>query len=314
MTLYLVRRIIQFVATIFVVISLVFIALHFVADPAAMAFPPGSPTETIEAFRHQYGFDQPLLQQYLDFLRGACTLDFGTSYTQGGDSLSLALNRLPNTLQIAVPAMLIATVVGTATSLLVSRRPNGTGMASANLLSYTAISVPEFWTGIMAILIFSVQLGWFPSGGNFLMPQAIVLPILVLAIRPTARVYQLARTTMTAQYGYDYVLAARAKGASERRVAVRHVLPNTSLPLITLVLYELGHIIAGAAVIVEVVFAWPGIGRLATDALKLGDVFVAQASVAVVAVVVCLLNLFADVLYAVVDPRIRSDLFERKVQ
>ncbi|MFC5210372.1 ABC transporter permease [Pseudonocardia sulfidoxydans] len=249
-----------------------------------------------------------MLVQLGTFFAKAVHFDFGESLWQGGSAIGSVLAHLPATLLIAIPAVVLGAAAGLVLGTVAARRPDS-GLAQAlNVFAYGVISVAEFWVGLMLILIFAVIMGWLPTGGYDPKPATLVLPVLVLAMKPFAQIFQLTQSTMVTEYGKQYVMAARAKGLGEVAVAREHVIRNAAIPVVTLGFYELGRVFVGTAVIVEVVFAWPGIGRLAVGALEHGDVFLVQAIVAVAAIVVAGLNLGADLLYFRLDPRTRSVL------
>lgn len=306
LTSYIAGRFGQFLLVVLGTLVLVFFALQVTTDPAVFALPLGTPDTVIDDFNASHGFDDPLGTQLVSFLGNAAQGDFGQSLWLRDDSLDLALSRLPATAMIALPAVFGGAVIGIALATIVARRPGSRLAQVMNVVTYGLLSIAEFWIGIVLIVFVSVRLGWLPTGGYDPKPKVLVMPILVLMLRPLAQTFQLAQTTMSAEYGKQYVLAARARGLSEGDVARRHVLRNAAIPVVTLVMYELGRVFVGTAVIVEVVFGWPGIGRLAIDALEHGDVFLVQAVAVVAAVAVASTNLVADILYFFLDPRTRS--------
>ena len=306
MSRYLAGRVVQFVIVVAGSLLLVFVALHIVADPARSLLPLGTPEEVIREFRSSLGLDDPFVEQLWHFVTHAVRGDFGRSVWIGGDALEHAVSRIPATLMIALPATLLGGGMGVYLGSVSSRRPEAPLSQALNVVSYLAMSVAEFWVGIMAILIFAVQLRWLPTGGFDPKPSVLVLPVIVLSLRPFAQTLQLTRATMIAERSKQYVMTARAKGLTEAQVSRQHMLRNAAIPIVTLGLYQLSRVFIGTAIIVEVVFAWPGIGRLAVEALNQGDVYLVEATVAVGAIGTALLNLFADLLYFRLDPRTRS--------
>ncbi|MDA3038759.1 MAG: ABC transporter permease [Actinomycetota bacterium] len=305
MARYLIGRIAQFVIVIGGALLITFLALHLVADPAILGLPVGTPQEAVDAFNEKHGFNDDLLTQFGRFLGDAVRGDFGDSLWLGGDALGHVFDRLPATLMLTVPAVLGGGLLGVTLGSISARRPES-GLANGlNVFSYSVISIAEFWLAIMLVLVFAVNITWLPTAGYDPKPQVMILPILVLSLRPFAQNFQLTQATMSAEYGKPYVLAARAKGLSEGQVARRHVLRNVAVPVVTLLLFELGRVFVGTAIIVEIVFAWPGIGRLAANALFQGDVFLVQAVVVVAALATASLNLLADLFYFAIDPRTR---------
>jgi peptide/nickel transport system permease protein len=302
---YLIGRVAQLAVVIGGALLATFLALHLVADPAVIGLPIGTPLEAIESFNENHGFNDNILTQLGRFFWSAVQGDFGDSLWLGGDALNHVFERLPATLMLTVPAVLGGGLLGVFLGSIAARRPDSTITNGLNVVSYSVISIAEFWLAIMLVLIFAVNISWLPTAGYDPKPQVLILPILVLSLRPFAQNFQLTQATMSAEYGKPYILAARAKGLSEGQVARRHVLRNVAVPVVTLLLFELGRVFVGTAIIVEIVFAWPGIGRLAASALFRGDIFLVQAIVMVAATATAVLNLLADLFYFAIDPRTR---------
>lgn len=305
---YVLGRLLQLVGVVMAALIIVFFLLQVVADPALTSLPLGTPDSAVEEFRRIHGLSDPLFNQFISFMGGAFVGDFGDSLWLEGDALRAALSRVPLTLQLVVPAIVLGTGCGVWLGVVASRRPEGALSQLLNVAAYGLASLAEFWVGIMAILLFAVYLGWLPTSGTSPRPQVMILPVAVLALRPFAQTFQVTRSTMTAERTKQYVMTARARGLDERQVARRHILKNAALPVLTLSFYQLSYLLVGAAVIVEVVFGWPGIGRLAVSALQRGDVFLVQALVMVAAIVTASFNLVADLLCLGLDPRTRGML------
>lgn len=306
MTRYLFGRLGQFLLTIFGALIIVFLALHIVADPARAMLPVGTEEAALESFREMHGLNDSLLRQLWRFLTGALRLDFGDSIWLGGDAFAQAFARVPPTLLLAVPSTVIGVGLGVWFGVVSSRRPDGALSQSLHVVSYAVLSLAEFWVALMAILIFAVYLGWLPSGGYEPFPAVMIMPVAVLALRPLAQTMQLTRATMVAESGKQYVLTACAKGLTEAQVSRRHVLRNAAIPIVTLGFYQLSRVLIGTAVIIEVAFSWPGLGRLAVAGLERGDIFLVEAIVVIGALATGFFNLTADLLYFGLDPRTRS--------
>ena len=302
---YLIGRVAQLAIVIAGALLATFLALHLVADPAVLGLPIGTPLEAVDAFRETHGFNDDFLTQLGRFFWNALQGDFGDSLWLGGSAMGHVFERLPATLMLTVPAVLGGGLLGVCLGAMSARRQDSLFANGLNVLSYSVISIAEFWFAIMLVLLFAVNIAWLPTGGYNPKPQVLILPILVLSLRPFAQNFQLTQATMSAEYGKPYILAARAKGLSEGQVARRHVLRNVAVPVVTLLLFELGRVFVGTAIIIEIVFAWPGIGRLAASALFRGDIFLVQAVVMVAATATALLNLLADLFYFAIDPRTR---------
>lgn len=311
MTKYLLWRLLQFTLVILGATTVVFFAIYVAVDPVRVMLPIGTPEHVVESFRQELGLDRTLLAQFGTFLWGVVRLDFGESLWLGGDAMQHVLERLPATAKIVLWATLIGVTLGWALGMIASRWPNRAADRIVTSLGYLTISVPEFWVAIMLIWLFAVNLGWFPSAGYGTGWRHAALPIAVLCLRPLGRTAQMTRTSMAVEERRQYVLTAVAKGVPESRISLRHKLRNASMPITTIIFYDLGRLFVGTAVVVEAVFAWPGLGFLATNALQRGDLFLVQAAVFVAAVITAGLNLVADGLYFWLDPRTRATVRRR---
>jgi peptide/nickel transport system permease protein len=272
-------------------------------DPVSMLLPRDTPPAEVEAMRRHLGLDAPLPAQYVRFLVLLARGDLGVSLHQQQPALQLVVERLPATLELAVAAFVLAVVVAVPAGILCAthrdRLPDQLVMP-ATLLGQ---SVPSFWLGIVLILVVAVQLHLLPTSGRGTL-RHLVLPAITLATYPMASIARLTRAAMLDVLGRDYVRTARAKGLGEGLVVCRHALKNAFIPVLTIAGLQLGTVLAGA-VITETVFSWPGIGRLAIQAISVRDYPVVQAVVIVTAMGFVLVNLAVDLLYRVLDPRIR---------
>ena len=310
---YLLRRLVQLPPTLLLISLLVFLLQQLLpGDPAlAMAGEQRDP-QVIEFIRHRYHLDQPLPVQYALWLGGVLQGDLGQSIRLEQPVLSLIAQKLPVTLELTVFAMLIALSIGIPMGVLAAVKRGTYWDLLANGVALWGLSTPNFWLGILLILFFSVELHWLPASG-FVSPAeslgrnlaTLVMPAFVLGNAIAAVVMRHTRSSMLQAMRSDYVRTARAKGLSERRVILRHALPNALQPVITLGALEIGGLLSGA-VLTEQVFTIPGFGKLIVDAVFNRDYAVVQGVVLVTATFYTLLNLAADVLYAVVNPRLRS--------
>ena len=299
----LVRRLILSVVMIVGVLTLVFLTTFVLGDPARLMLPPETPETEYLQFRHQMGFDRPIPVQYVEFLTNALRGDFGDSWWQRTPALPLALQPLPATLLLAVFSIALAAGVGLPLGVAASLRQGSPVDRIAVLASLLGLSLPVIWLGLMLILVFAVKLGWFPTSG-YGSWRHLVLPGVALAALPLGRIAQMARAAMIDELGLQYVVTARAKGLRPGRV-VRHALKNAALPLVTAISWEFVLMVAGYTVIVETVFGWPGVGYQLYNAIRNHDMPLIEATVFVVSVIVVLVNLATDVLYASLDPRVR---------
>ena len=304
MAYFLLMRSVQAAVALFGVASLVFVIQHLSGDPVALMVPEGATAEDIAILRAEFGFDRPLVVQYADYLLDLARGDFGTSYIQNIPVLDIVASRLPYTLQLSAAALLIALVVGLPVGMLAALWRGRWPEKPVLGLVLAAQSMPTFWSGILLILLFAVTLDWLPSSGAET-PGSIILPAVCLSGLTMATFARITRNAIVEELGKDYVFAAYARGQTRNSVVLRHVSRNAAVPLISITALELANMLAGA-VIVETVFAWPGLGLLAVQAIQANDFLVVQALVLLGAGAYVALNLLADILYGVVDPRIKA--------
>jgi ABC-type dipeptide/oligopeptide/nickel transport system permease component len=300
---YVGRRVAQTALILIGITVVVFWVIRLSGDPVLLMLPADASQQDIERLRQSLGFDQPVHVQLWRFMERVATGDFGKSLRFQEPALPLVLDRLPNTVLLALTALSISTLVAIPLGVLSAVRRNSSWDYAAMFVALLGQSMPIFWTGIMLITVFSVALDLFPSSGSGTF-RHLVLPAVALGFFSTGRVTRLVRGGMLEVLGQDYVRTARAKGLAERGVVYRHALRNCLLPVITIIGLELGSTLGGA-VVTEMVFAWPGVGRLIVSAIFARDYPLVQAAVFVVAAMFVLVNLAVDLLYAVVDPRVR---------
>lgn len=301
---FLIGRILYAVTVLLGVTVLVFALIHLSGDPLAGLVPPGSSPEQAESIRKQFGLDRPLLEQYGSFLMRASRGDFGESWRQGRPALDAVMERVPNTLMLTAAAIAVASVVGIGLGLGSGARPGGVIDLAARVFASLAQAVPGFWLGTVLILVFAVRLNWLPSSG-LSGPGSLVLPALALATYPTAMLTRLLRGSLVETLGQEYIRTARSKGLGERAVVVGHALRNSLLPALGFAGLQIGFLLGGA-VVIEGVFAYPGIGQLALSAVANRDLPLIQAFVIVVAVLIVGSSLLIDVLARWLDPRLND--------
>jgi ABC-type dipeptide/oligopeptide/nickel transport system permease component len=303
MTAYVVQRLLLAILVVFGVSIVTFFLTFLSGDPAILMLPPDASAEQMARFRRDWGFDQPIIVQYGNFLWRAIQGDMGTSLRHGTPALPLIAERLPATFQLTVTAMLVAVALAVPLGII-SATHRGSPI---DLLSMTIAligqAIPNFWLSIMAILLFAVTLGWLPTSGRGTWLH-VVMPAGVLAIGLMALLTRLARSTMLEVLSEDYVRTARAKGLREWAVLSRHALRNALIPLVTVIGLQFGYILGGA-VVIETVFTWPGVGLFTIQAITNRDYPVVQAAVLILSSAVVLINLLVDLLYGLLDPRIR---------
>lgn len=300
---YLIRRVLLFIPTLWVAVSIVFVIFRLIpGDPAQLAAGESAPESVIETIRTDMGLDKPIYVQYVRYLEGVSHGDFGTSRVYQTSAMNQIFDRLPATIKLAGAAMLIAVVIGVGIGVVSAIRPSSALDYGSMLFAISCVSLPGFWLGLMLIILFSVKIDIFPVAGDrgFL---SIVLPAVTLAANHLAILARITRSSMLGVLSEDYVRTARAKGLREGPVIVRHALRNALIPTITVAGLQLGYLLGGSLV-VETVFAWPGLGRLMIDSIQQRDFAMIQAIVVVFAVLMMLVNLLVDVLYRIVDPRV----------
>lgn len=281
----------------------VFMVVRLSGDPTAIMISPEASAEDVEELRRRMGFDRPVLVQFWDFMTGAIRGDFGDSLRYREPAFGLVLERLPATIQLTVASLLVAVVVALPAGVISAVKRNTIWDRLAMFLALFGQSMPVFWFGILLILIVSVQLQVLPSSGSGDI-RHLILPALTLGLYSTARITRLVRSEMLEMISQDFVRTARAKGLRERSVMYRHALRNALIPVVTVIGIEAGGMLGGA-VITETVFAWPGIGQLAVRSIFNRDYPLIQAIVFTIAVLFVLINLVVDILYAMLDPRIK---------
>jgi peptide/nickel transport system permease protein len=304
MKAYVLRRLWQSALTLVGVSVLVFVILRVLpGDPAKMLLPEGAPQSAVDQLNRQLGLHEPLHVQYGLFLQSVFQGDFGQSFQYRAPALQVVTERLAATVQLALAAMLITVSVGVSLGIVAAVRRGTRYDYASTLLAVLGQSLPNFWLGIMLILLFGVALRWLPTSG-FESWRHLILPAVTLAAFPMALVARLTRSSMLEILGRDFIRTGRAKGLAERAVILRHALRNAAVPLLTVLGLQIGTLLGGA-VITESVFAWPGMGKLVVDAIFFRDFPVVQTVLILSATIFVVINLLVDLLYTVIDPRIR---------
>ncbi len=306
MPVYLVYRLILAAWVMFGVSSLVFFLIHWVpGDPVEVMLGESASGADRDALRHALGLDRPLLEQWRAFLYGVVTLDLGTSLYQREPVLSLLDARFAATAELAALAFVIAVSIAIPLGVVAAARKGTRWDMGAMGFSLLGVSIPNFWLGPLLIMLFSLWLGWFPVSGRsgFL---SLVLPALTLGTGLAAILSRMVRSSLLEVLDEDYIRTARAKGLSGYQVMLRHGLRNAWLPILTLLGMQLGALLGGA-VVTEAVFNWPGVGSLMVESIQRRDYPVVQGCVLLISLSYVLINLFTDLLYAAVDPRIRLE-------
>lgn len=318
---YTIRRVLLFIPVIIGVLLIVFLAVRLVpGDPATVLAGPQGTAADRQHITHALGLDRPLPVQFAIYVERAAQGDFGRSIFLQSPVSSLILNAFPNTLELAILAILWTVLIAVPAGLIAATRANTVIDYVVTVVTLMGVSMPIFWFGVLAILLFSLQLGWLPSFGRGAdLYRAIgagnasqildalrhaLLPSVTLAITSIALVARLVRSSMLEALNLDYVRTARAKGLSERHVVMKHAFRNALLPVITVIGLQFGTLMGGA-VITETIFAWPGLGRLVVNAISQRDYPLIQGSVVFMALAVSVVNLLVDLSYALINPKVR---------
>jgi peptide/nickel transport system permease protein len=306
MRTYILRKLIEAVGVCLAISAISFFLLFLNTDPALLLLPPEAEAQDIALFKHQMGLDRPIIVQYLDFL-GKVVFhgDFGTSFVAKIPAVQLIAERFPATLKLSLAALLITNIVALPAGVIAAIRRYSVMDNLATFIALMGQAMPLYWFGIMLIIVFGVWLGWLPVSGSDSLAH-LILPAITLGSWVIPVNMRLVRSGMLDVLTQDYIRTARAKGLTEKKVLIKHAFKNAAVPLVTVIGTQFG-LLLGGAVVTETVFAWPGLGRLAVDSIRMGDYPVVQAIVVVFALFVVAGNLAADLLAAFIDPRIRFD-------
>lgn len=297
-------RLLRAAVTIVLVVTFAFIVLRLSGDPAQIIMGADAPPEAVAAFRQAWGLNEPLYVQYLRYFGAILGGDLGRSMRDGREAILLVGERIPATLALTVPALLIKLCIGIPAGITAALHRNSLIDRAVMVLAVAGFTVPSFVLGLLLVLVFAVQLGWLPSGGQESWRHAI-LPIVTMGVGGAAVLARFTRSAMLEVLGQPYIRTASAKGVPWRAVVWGHALPNAAIPTVTIIGFMVGSLIAGA-VVVESVFSWPGVGRLLVVAVANRDLAVVQCILLLVAATMVTANLVVDVLYGALDPRLRA--------
>lgn len=297
-------RLFRAALTILAVITFAFVVLRMSGDPALVMLGPDVPQEAVDAFRKSWGLDQPLWVQYIAYIKSIFTGDFGVSMRDKASALHLVLERVPATLQLTIPALVLKLVLGIPAGVYAALHRQSFTDRGVILAAVLGFTIPSFVMGLVLVLIFSVILGWLPSGGQDTWVHGI-LPTLTMSIGGIGILARFSRSAMIEVMGQPYIRTASAKGLTWRDVVWKHALPNAAVPIVTIVGFMVGSLLAGA-VVVESIFSWPGIGRLLVVSVSNRDLAVVQCILLIIAAAMVVSNLVVDLLYGWLDPRLRS--------
>ena len=309
---YILSRLVQCVLILFGVLCIVFFMLQVTGDPVALMVSRNTSPEQLEQLREEMGFNRPMIVQFADFAAHAIRGDFGMSIRHKQPAMKLIMGRLPATVELATVALLMSMVMGITLGLLGGSNPGSIWDAIARGAGLIGQTIPNFWLALILIILFSVDLGWFPAFGRDtwrflgirLPTRSVILPAFSLGLFTMGQLVRFTRSAVMEIRNEDYVRTAYSKGLHDKRIYVRHILRNASIPLISIIGVQFGYLLSGS-IYIETIFSWPGLGNLLAEAIGNRDFALVQAIAFFTAVVVVILNLLTDIAYGLADPRIR---------
>ncbi len=311
MSKFVLKRLLMMIPVLIGVTFLVFFILALSpGDPARMILGEQATEENVQMMREELGLNDPIPVRYLRYMSGVLKGDLGTSYRNKLNVADQVLDRFPNTVLLAVSGMLVAICIGVPVGILSAKRQYTLIDNIATVLGLVGVAMPTFWLGLLLVLFFALNLGWFPSsgmgtGGVFPVLKSLVLPAFTLGTSCAANIMRMTRSSMLEVIRQDYIDTARSKGLTESAITRRHMLKNALVPIITVVGLQFGYLLGGSA-LTETIFSWPGLGRLMVESIKSKDMPMVLGSAIFLAVMYSVINLLVDILYAFVDPRIKS--------
>ena len=300
---YIVKRLLEIIPVLFIITFIVFFLVRLSGDPVNTMLPPEATPQDRQEMREALGLDKPVLEQYGIFLGDLVHGRFGTSLRYGQEATEVVLEKLPATLQLAVISLVVSTALGVVLGVVCARTKDTPLDVFFNSLAVVGQAMPSFWIGIMLILLFGVILKWLPVSGSGTWKN-LVMPVATLSIVTSAQIIPLVRSSMLEIMHEDYIRTARSKGLKERVVVYKHAFKNALIPVVTIIALQVPSLIGGS-LITETVFSWPGPGQLLVQCINGKDMCVVQACVVFISLITIVANLAADLLYALIDPRIR---------
>lgn len=303
MSRFVLSRLLQGAVVVFSVVVVVFIITRLVGDPVRVMLPLEATAAQRALFEAQLGLDRPIAEQFIRYVREVAVFDFGDSLWQRRPVMDIILERAPSTLLLTFSAISLALMLAVPLGVLAALKPEGLVDRIVVFVSLIGLSVPQFWLGLLFIVFFALYLGWLPTSGSGGF-RYLILPALTLALPAMARILMVVRSTMIDELNTQYVKTCRAKGISSMRIVWVHAMRNAMVPIFTLAGWELIRALSGYTVVVESVFAWPGLGLTAIQAIERQDLILLQAIVFLTAIMVVVLNILFDIIYKLIDPRI----------
>lgn len=303
MSKYIIKRLLEVIPVLFIITFAVFILVYHAGDPVSMMLPEDASQEDRENLREALGLNEPFLVQYGSFIKDISTGNFGVSTRYNAEALPLVLERLPATFELAGAAMLVSLIISIPLGIWSANKRNSFVDLFITGGSVLGKAMPNFWLGIMLILVLAVMIPIFPVSGRGTMLH-LILPAITLGTSVAAEMTRLVRSSMLDTLGQDYIRTAMSKGVSDKKVIFYHAFRNTLIPVLTITTLQLSILVSGS-IITESVFQWPGLGMLLVQAVNARDMAVVQAAVFIIAILVILVNLITDLIYVIIDPRIK---------
>lgn len=300
---FLLKRLAQSFIVLIGVTLTVFLVLHLAGDPALLMLPPSASMDQVEEFRQSMGFNDPVIVQYLRFLKGAITFDFGNSYYYDEPAMGLVLERLPATFELAGAALLVALLTGIPAGIISAIKRNTKIDAFVRIAALVGQCIPIFALGLIMIIIFSIKLQWFPAAGRGTLLQ-LIMPAICLGVFTSATITRLLRSSMIEVMSKEYIDVAKAKGLRRSKIILKHAFKNALSPVLTVFGLQVAALLGGS-VITETVFSWPGVGRLAVQSIYNRDFMVVEAVVFIMAISFIAVNLIVDICYSLLNPKIK---------
>lgn len=302
---YIIKRLLQLIPVIIGVTFIVYFIISFTeGDPATIILGNGATPESVKELREEMGLDKPVIVQYANYLKDLVTGDMGISYTTKNPVIQEIAARFPNTLKLTICSIIVSIVISIPVGIVSATKQYSIFDSVGMVCALIGISMPSFWLGLLLIILFSVNLGWLPSGGADSL-KSLILPAITLGVASTATITRTTRSSMLEVIRQDYIRTAKAKGVNKKVVIRKHALRNALIPTVTVTGLEFGFLLGGA-VLTETVFSWPGIGRLMVESIQKKDTPTVLGCIVIFSVCFSIVNLLVDILYAYIDPRIKS--------
>lgn len=302
---YIIKRLLQLIPVIIGVTFIVYFIISFTeGDPATIILGNGATPESVKELREEMGLDKPVIVQYANYLKDLVTGDMGISYTTKNPVIQEIAARFPNTLKLTICSIIVSIVISIPVGIISATKQYSIFDSVGMVCALIGISMPSFWLGLLLIILFSVNLGWLPSGGADSL-KSLILPAITLGVASTATITRTTRSSMLEVIRQDYIRTAKAKGVNKKVVIRKHALRNALIPTVTVTGLEFGFLLGGA-VLTETVFSWPGIGRLMVESIQKKDTPTVLGCIVIFSVCFSIVNLLVDILYAYIDPRIKS--------